>query len=203
MVQTRKTCTLSAGLLAAQEATPISNPLRTSPSSTSAPSGRTVSDHHSSSSGRTNSDRRLSTSGSTGSDRHSSSSGRTNSDHWSSIRAPPPNRRRTAHGSEVVSRATSDDPPARRRGIRSGAAARRRQCVWDKSSPPWVGWKAEANARGHEARRDARLQPFGRAREKGVAHWPVTHSRPVVHLRERPVTGYRPTRARNNRNGRT
>ena len=49
--------------------------------------------------------------------------------------------------------------------------------------------EAEATAREHAARRDARLQPFGRAREKGVAHWPVTRSRPVVHLRERPVTG--------------
>ena len=52
-----------------------------------------------------------------------------------------------------------------------------------------LGGEAEANAREHAARRDARLQPFGRAREKGVAHWPVTPSRPVVHLRERPVTG--------------
>ena len=49
--------------------------------------------------------------------------------------------------------------------------------------------EAEATAREHAARRDARLQPFGRAREKGVAHGPVTRSRPVVHLRERPVTG--------------
>ena len=54
---------------------------------------------------------------------------------------------------------------------------------------PGLGGEAEANAREHAARRDARLQPFGRAREKGVAHWPVTRSRPVVHLRERPVTG--------------
>ena len=54
---------------------------------------------------------------------------------------------------------------------------------------PGLGGEAEANAREDAARRDARLQPFGRAREKGVAHWPVTRSRPVVHLRERPVTG--------------
>ena len=54
---------------------------------------------------------------------------------------------------------------------------------------PGLGGEAEANAREHAARRDARLQPFGRARKKGVAHWPVTRSRPVVHLRERPVTG--------------
>ena len=54
---------------------------------------------------------------------------------------------------------------------------------------PGLGGEAEANAREHAARRDARLQPFGRAREKGVAHWPVTCSRPVVHERERPVTG--------------
>ena len=52
-----------------------------------------------------------------------------------------------------------------------------------------LGGEAEANAREHVAQRDARLQPFGRAREKGVAHWPVTRSRPVVHLRERLVTG--------------
>ena len=61
----------------------------------------------------------------------------------------------------------------------------------------------EATAREHAARRDARLQPFGRAREKGVAHWPVTRNRPVVPLRERLVTGWKATRARNNRNGRT
>ena len=54
---------------------------------------------------------------------------------------------------------------------------------------PGLRGEAEATAREHAARRDARLQPFGRAREKGVAHWPVTRSRPVVHLRERPVTG--------------
>ena len=54
---------------------------------------------------------------------------------------------------------------------------------------PGLGGEAEANAREHAARRDARLQPFGRAREKGVAHWPATRSRPVVHLWERPVTG--------------
>ena len=54
---------------------------------------------------------------------------------------------------------------------------------------PGLGGEAEATAREHAARRDARLQPFGRAREKGVAHWPVTRSRPVVHLQERPVTG--------------
>ena len=54
---------------------------------------------------------------------------------------------------------------------------------------PGLGGEAEATAREHAARRDARLQPFGRSREKGVAHWPVTRSRPVVHLRERPVTG--------------
>ena len=54
---------------------------------------------------------------------------------------------------------------------------------------PGLGGEAEANAREHAAHRDARLQPFGRAREKGVAHWPVTRSRPVVHIRERPVTG--------------
>ena len=68
---------------------------------------------------------------------------------------------------------------------------------------PGLGGEAEANAREHAARREARLHPFGRARENGVAHWPVTRSRPVVHLRERPVTGSKPTRARNNRNGRT
>ena len=54
---------------------------------------------------------------------------------------------------------------------------------------PVLGGEAEATAREHAARRDARLQPFGRAREKGVAHWLVTRSRLVVHLRERPVTG--------------
>ena len=50
-----------------------------------------------------------------------------------------------------------------------------------------LGGEAEATAREHAARRDARLQPFGRAREKGAAHWPVTRNRPMVHLRERPV----------------
>ena len=99
-IQTRKTRTPSARRLAAQEATPVSNPLRTSPLSTSTSSGRTVSD------------------------RHSSSTGRTDSDHRSSSRAPPTNSRRTAHGSEAVSRATSNDPPARRRGQPSSAAAR-------------------------------------------------------------------------------
>ena len=54
---------------------------------------------------------------------------------------------------------------------------------------PGLGGEADANAREHAARRDARLQPFGRACEKGVAHWTVSRSRPVVHLRERPVTG--------------
>ena len=68
---------------------------------------------------------------------------------------------------------------------------------------PGLGGEAEANAREHAARRDAQLKPFGRAREKGVAHWLVTRSRPVVHLRERPVTGWKPTHAWNNRNGRT
>ena len=54
---------------------------------------------------------------------------------------------------------------------------------------PGLGGEAEATAREHAAQRDAQLQPFGRAREKGVDHWLVTRSRPVVHLRERPVTG--------------
>ena len=54
---------------------------------------------------------------------------------------------------------------------------------------PGLGGEAEATAREHAARRDAPLQPLGRAREKGVAHWPVTRSRPVVHLWARPVTG--------------
>ena len=53
---------------------------------------------------------------------------------------------------------------------------------------PVLDGEAEATAREHAARRDARLQPFGRARENGVAHWPVSRSRPVMHLRERPVT---------------
>ena len=37
--------------------------------------------------------------------------------------------------------------------------------------------------------RDALIEPVGQAREKGEAHWSVTRSRPVVHLRERRVTG--------------
>ena len=45
---------------------------------------------------------------------------------------------------------------------------------------PELGGEAKATAREHAARRDARLKRFGRAREKGVAHWPVTRSRPVV-----------------------
>ena len=54
---------------------------------------------------------------------------------------------------------------------------------------PGLGGEAEDTAREHAARRDARLQPFGRAREKGVAHWPVARSRPVVRERERSVMG--------------
>ena len=46
---------------------------------------------------------------------------------------------------------------------------------------PGFGGEAEATAREHAARRDAQLQPFGRAREKGVAPLPVTRSCPVVH----------------------
>ena len=53
---------------------------------------------------------------------------------------------------------------------------------------PGLGGEAEATAREHAVRRDAPLQPFGRAREKGMAHWPVTRICPVVHLRERTVT---------------
>ena len=53
---------------------------------------------------------------------------------------------------------------------------------------PGLGGEAEATAKEHAARREARLQPFGRAREKRVSHWPITRSRPVVHLREGPVT---------------
>ena len=47
---------------------------------------------------------------------------------------------------------------------------------------PGLGGEAEATAREHAARRDAQSKPFGRAREKGVAQWPVMRNRPVVHL---------------------
>ena len=54
---------------------------------------------------------------------------------------------------------------------------------------PGLGGEAEATEGEHAARRDALIEPIGRAREKGEAHWPFTRSRPVVRERERPITG--------------
>ena len=41
----------------------------------------------------------------------------------------------------------------------------------DNSSRPWVGWEVEVSPREHAMRtRGARINRYGRAREKAVAH---------------------------------
>ena len=184
MVQTRKTRTLPARRLAAQEATPVSNPLWTSPLSTSTPSGRTVNDRPSSSPSCTDSDLRLSNSGRTESDRHSSTSGRTDSDHSSSSRAPPTNRRLTAHGSETVSRATSDNPPARHRGLRRGTAAHR------SNAQDFTDSQASNGSHGPEDGEIVATRPFRHlSRGFKTIPTPLTITSPVDWYIERFVIG--------------
>ena len=54
---------------------------------------------------------------------------------------------------------------------------------------PGLGERRRLYRRSTRRGRDALIEPIGRAREKGEAHWPVTRSRPVVREGERPVTG--------------
>ena len=67
----------------------------------------------------------------------------------------------------------------RRTGLRLGRMSQRmnkRATCEIVPLRPGLDGEAEATAMEHAARRDVRLQPFGRAREKGEAHWPVTRS---------------------------